>query len=89
MGMEKRAEFKIRHTAIEGILIRSASRIGYFKTCPSLSRIVVKIQIRALVKAMMDRLRVWLIKVGVYICKAASSQNDRQTCKQKTEQPTR
>jgi hypothetical protein len=72
-----------KHTAIESILVRSASRIGYLKTCSTLGRVVVEIQIRALVEAVMDRLRQRLVEIGVYICKAASSQ------RQKTIRPER
>ena len=64
-----------RRTAIESILIWSASRIGYLETCSTLDGIVIEIQIRALVKAMVDRLRRRLIEVGVNICEAVSSQN--------------
>lgn len=61
-------------TAIERILIRCTSRIGYLESCPSLGRVVVQVQIRALVKSMMDGLRSWLIEVVVYISKATEGQ---------------
>lgn len=61
-------------TAIERILIRCTSRIGYLESGPSLGRVVVQVQIRALVKSMMDGLRSWLIEVVVYISKATEGQ---------------
>ena len=61
-------------TAIERILIRCTSRIGYLESDPSLGRVVVQVQIRALVKSMMDGLRSWLIEVVVYISKATEGQ---------------
>jgi hypothetical protein len=62
-------------TAIESILIWSAGRIGNLKTCSALYRIVVKIQIRALVKAVVNGLRRRLIEIGMNICKATPSQD--------------
>jgi hypothetical protein len=66
------------HTAIKSILIRSASRVGYLKTCSALDRVVVEIQIRALVKAMVNRLGRRLVEIGVYIRKAALSQKKQR-----------
>jgi hypothetical protein len=62
------------HTAIESILVWSASRIGYLKTCSALYGIVVEIQIRALVKTVMNWLRRGLVEISMDICKAASCQ---------------
>jgi hypothetical protein len=61
-------------TAIESILVWSASRIGYLKTCSTLDGIVIEIQIRALVKAVMNRLRRRLVEIGMYIRKTVLSQ---------------
>jgi hypothetical protein len=74
-------------TAIESILIWGASGIGYLKTCSTLDGIVVEIQIRALVKAMVNRLGRRLVEISVSICKAASSQNN-QRIDQKEIRPT-
>jgi hypothetical protein len=73
-NMQDGETMRSRRTAIESILFRSASRIGYLKTCPTLNRIVVEIQIRALVKAVVNRFRRGLVEISMYVCKTEYSQ---------------